>query len=167
MWQLGLLGKTTGRLIAALVFIIGIGMANKVTNEYKQELAKVPLKGKASLYGGGERLNKKTAYGYDFDKDDPTQAAGWDYPRDTRLLIKSTKTGKSIRVRVTDIGPNRDLYPDRVVDLTPAGFRALGHDEKEGLADVEVTEEKRGEGKTGAELYRAYKERRKLKARKR
>ena len=136
-----------------------------MANGYTKLLSRVPVKGKASFYGGKEKLNKKTAYGYDFNKDDPTQAAGWDYPRDTELTVKSPKTGKSIKVKVTDIGPNRDLYPERVVDLTPAGLKALGHEEKEGLVDVEVTEEKRGEGKTGAELYRAYKERQRKKKR--
>lgn len=147
-----------GAALLLLVFIVGVRMAEK-TNKYTENLSKVPIKGKASYYGGGERLNKKTAYGYDFNKDDPSQAAGWDYPKDTELTVRSPKTKKSIKVKVTDIGPNRDLYPDRVVDLTPAGIRALGHEEKEGIIDVEVTEDKRGEGKTGAEIYRAYKER--------
>lgn len=53
-------------------------------------------------------------------------------PFGTRVRVTNTRNGKSVVVRITDRGP---FVPGRVIDLTPAGARALGFS---GLAPVNV-----------------------------
>lgn len=52
------------------------------------------------------------------------------------LTVRSTKTGRSIQVRVVDRGP---YVRGRVIDLTPAAFKELGISLSAGLTPVEVS----------------------------
>jgi rare lipoprotein A len=82
--------------------------------------------GIASIYGyrGG-----KTASG---ERAEPSRltAAHKTLPFGTRVRVTNRKNGKSVVVRINDRGP---FIRGRVIDLTPAGARALGF---AGLAPV-------------------------------
>jgi hypothetical protein len=54
-------------------------------------------------------------------------------PFGTVVLVTNKRNGRSVVVRINDHGP---FIKDRIIDLTPAGARAIGMD---GLAQVDVT----------------------------
>ena len=84
--------------------------------------------GVASVYAySGE----KTANG-EFASPRGLTAAHKTLPLGTRVKVTNKKNGKSVVVRINDRGP---YVAGRIIDLTPAGARALGFD---GLAPVEV-----------------------------
>lgn len=50
-------------------------------------------------------------------------AASPDFPKGTHVKVTSQLTGKSIVVRINDWGPERDKFPDRVIDLDKLAFK--------------------------------------------
>jgi hypothetical protein len=53
-------------------------------------------------------------------------AASPDYPKGTELLVTSVADpAKSVVVVVNDFGPERDVFPDRVIDLDKVAFAQL------------------------------------------
>lgn len=53
-------------------------------------------------------------------------AASPDYPKGTELLVTSVADPtKSVVVTVNDFGPERDVFPDRVIDLDKVAFAQL------------------------------------------
>jgi rare lipoprotein A len=77
--------------------------------------------GRGSKTASGERL-------------DPTAltAAHRTLPFGTKVQVVNRRNGKSVKVRINDRGP---FVRGRVIDLTPAGARALGFS---GLAPVTI-----------------------------
>lgn len=53
-------------------------------------------------------------------------AASPDYPKGSKLLVTNLNKNESIVVRVNDWGPERDLFPLRVIDLDVVAFKKLG-----------------------------------------
>ena len=90
--------------------------------------------GVASYYGAGEPLNPNTAMNVPFDPH-LMECASWDYPLGSVLQVTSTRTGKSVVVRVTDRGPARRL--NRIIDLTRDAFAVID-DPQVGLTQVEI-----------------------------
>lgn len=76
---------------------------------------------KASWYGGGERLARRTASGEVFHPDALT-AAHRTLPLGTRLVVSAN--GRSVVVRVNDRGPA--AWTGRSLDLSRGAARALG-----------------------------------------
>lgn len=65
-------------------------------------------------------------------------AASWDYPMGVLLDVRNIKTGKVVRVLVTDRGPARRLYRvGRKLDVSQAAFSKLA-DLKQGVICVSV-----------------------------
>jgi rare lipoprotein A len=86
--------------------------------------------GIASVYSTREG-GTQTASGIKLD-DDALTAAHRTLPFGSKVRVTNTKNGQSVVVTITDRGP---FVPGRVIDLTPAGARALGFN---GLAPVTV-----------------------------
>jgi len=84
--------------------------------------------GIASIYSTREG-GTQTASGVKLD-DNALTAAHRSLPFGSKVRVTNTKNGQSVVVTITDRGP---FVPGRVIDLTPAGARALGFD---GLAPV-------------------------------
>ena len=84
--------------------------------------------GIASIYA---YIGEKTANG---ERAQPAAltAAHRTLPFGTRVRVTNTRNGRSVVVRINDRGP---FVRGRVIDLTPAGARALGFS---GLAPVKV-----------------------------
>lgn len=76
---------------------------------------------RASWYGGGERLARRTASGEVFHPDALT-CAHRSLPLGTRLLVSAN--GRSVMVRVNDRGPAKST--GRSLDLSRGAARALG-----------------------------------------
>src|SRR5204863_5047657 len=89
--------------------------------------------GVASVYSSRE--GTRTASGVKLD-DNALTAAHRSLPFGSKVRVTNMKNGQSVVVTITDRGP---FVARRVIDLTPAGARALGFS---GLApvDLEVTE---------------------------
>jgi peptidoglycan lytic transglycosylase len=85
--------------------------------------------GIASVYA---YRGEKTANG-EFASPGKLTAAHKTLPLGTRVKVTNKHNGKTVVVRINDRGP---YVSGRIIDLTPAGARALGMD---GLARVEVT----------------------------
>jgi rare lipoprotein A (RlpA)-like double-psi beta-barrel protein len=64
-------------------------------------------------------------------------AASPDYPKGTQLKVTNIENGKSIVVTVNDWGPERDIFPDRVIDLDVVAFEKISN-KRLGLCHVEV-----------------------------
>lgn len=82
--------------------------------------------GIASIYSGGKTANGEHASAHGFT------AAHRSLPFGTRVRVINRRNGRSVVVRINDRGP---FVRGRIIDLTPAGARALGFS---GLAPVEV-----------------------------
>ena len=85
--------------------------------------------GIASVYS--TREGTRTASGVRLN-DGALTAAHRSLPFGTKVKVTHRKTGKSVVVTITDRGP---FVRGRIIDLTPAGARALGFS---GLAPVTV-----------------------------
>ena len=91
------------------------------------------LTGLASVYGNGDGYAwRKTANGERMNPGALT-AAHRTLPFGTRVSVVNRRNGKSVVVRISDRGP---FVRGRIIDLTPAGARAIG---LSGLAPVKVT----------------------------
>ena len=88
----------------------------------------IDLEGMASWYGP-EFAGRPTANGEIFDPQTMT-AAHRTLPFGTLVRVTNTRNGRSVVVRINDRGP---FIKGRVIDLTPAGARAIGFS---GLAPV-------------------------------
>ena len=53
-------------------------------------------------------------------------AASPDYPKGTLLNVKNLDNDKEVVVKVNDYGPDRSLFPLRVIDLDKVAFKKLG-----------------------------------------
>ncbi len=84
--------------------------------------------GIASIYSTREG-GTQTASGVKLD-DNALTAAHRTLPFGSKVRVTNTKNGQSVVVTITDRGP---FVAGRVIDLTPAGARALGFN---GLAPV-------------------------------
>jgi rare lipoprotein A len=84
--------------------------------------------GIASVYG---YAGEKTANG-EIAKPSGFTAAHKTLPFGTRVRVVNKRNGKSVVVRINDRGP---FVRGRIIDLTPAGARALGFN---GLAPVSL-----------------------------
>ena len=83
--------------------------------------------GIASVYSGEKTANGEYAHATAYT------AAHRTLPFGTFVEVTNTRTGRSVIVRINDRGP---YIAGRVIDLTPAGAKAIGSD---GLARVELT----------------------------
>ena len=83
--------------------------------------------GIASVYS-----NEKTANG-EYAHADRLTAAHRTLPFGTRVLVTNVSSGRSVVVRINDRGP---FIAGRIIDLTPAGAKAIGSN---GLARVTLT----------------------------
>lgn len=82
--------------------------------------------GIASIYSGGRTANGEHASPHGLT------AAHRTLPFGTHVRVINRRNGRSVVVRINDRGP---FVRGRIIDLTPAGARALGFS---GLAPVEV-----------------------------
>lgn len=89
--------------------------------------------GVASYYGE-EQQGQLMANGRPFDYHLMT-AASYDYPLGTRLKVTNLKNGKSVKVTITDRGPNHRLH--RLIDLSMSSANRIGY-VHDGLASVVV-----------------------------
>jgi rare lipoprotein A len=88
--------------------------------------------GLASVYANGDgHAGSKTANGERVNPSALT-AAHRTLPFGTKVAVTNNKNGRSVVVRINDRGP---FVRGRVIDLTPAGARALGFS---GLAPVSI-----------------------------
>ncbi|PIR83228.1 hypothetical protein COU19_01400 [Candidatus Kaiserbacteria bacterium CG10_big_fil_rev_8_21_14_0_10_56_12] len=80
---------------------------------------------------------RRTANGKPFSVHDPGMiACPSGKMLNKRLRITNPKNGKVIYGRCDDIGPDQKRFPERGLDLSPAGFDALGIDKRDGLATL-------------------------------
>lgn len=64
-------------------------------------------------------------------------AASPDYSKGTKLAVTNLSNNKSVIVEVNDFGPDRDLYPERVIDLDVEAFTKIAK-KGAGVIDVKV-----------------------------
>ena len=83
--------------------------------------------GIASVYSGEKTANGEYAHA------SALTAAHKSLPFGTRVKVTNVNTGRSVIVRINDRGP---YIRGRIIDLTPAGARAIG---SSGLAPVQLT----------------------------
>jgi rare lipoprotein A len=92
-----------------------------------------PLRGVASVYGNSDgHAWSKTANGERVNPNALT-AAHRTLPFGTWVIVSNQRNGKTVVVRISDRGP---FVRGRIIDLTPAGARAIG---LSGLAPVTLT----------------------------
>jgi rare lipoprotein A len=86
-----------------------------------------PQSGVASVYSGEKTANGEYAHASGLT------AAHKTLPFGTRVKVTNKENGRSVVVRINDRGP---YIAGRVIDLTPAGAKAIGSD---GLTPVTLT----------------------------
>jgi rare lipoprotein A len=110
-------GKTQTKFVASIAVaacLVGVPMAASAQS------------GVASIYSGGITANGEHASAGGLT------AAHKTLPFGTMVRVTNQSTGRSVVVRINDRGP---FVRGRIIDLTPAGARALGFS---GLAPVTV-----------------------------
>src|SRR6478609_9959030 len=113
-------------------FGFGALIATAVIASSPQVIA-APQTGIASVYANGDgHAWSKTANGERVNPGALT-AAHRTLPFGTRVSVVNQRNGKRVVVRISDRGP---FVRGRIIDLTPAGARAIG---LSGLAPVRVT----------------------------
>ena len=112
--------KVLGTLFCRAVFLTAI-----IT--LPTPLIAEPQTGIASVYSNETTANGEYAHPSRFT------AAHRTLPFGTFVEVTNQKTGRSVIVRINDRGP---FIAGRIIDLTPAGAKAIGSD---GLAPVTVT----------------------------
>jgi rare lipoprotein A len=108
------------------ITIFGMGILIAVTSFSSSLLADTQT-GIASVYSGEQTANGEYAHA------SALTAAHRTLPFGTMVEVTNTQTGRSVVVRINDRGP---FVRGRVIDLTPAGARAIG---SSGLAPVRLT----------------------------
>ena len=53
-------------------------------------------------------------------------AASPDYPKGSLVKVSNLDNGKSLIVRINDYGPDRSIFPKRIIDLDKTAFAKLG-----------------------------------------
>lgn len=53
-------------------------------------------------------------------------AASPDFPKGSKVKVDDLDTGKSVIVTINDWGPDRSIFPERVIDLDKRAFQKLG-----------------------------------------
>jgi rare lipoprotein A len=106
--------------------MLGVGILISVISGSSSLMA-APQTGVASVYS-----NEKTANG-EYAHASRLTAAHRSLPFGTMVEVTNTHNGRSVVVRINDRGP---YIRGRVIDLTPAGARAIG---SSGLAPVRLT----------------------------
>ena len=91
-----------------------------------------PISAKAQSGIASVYSNEKTANG-EYAHADRLTAAHRTLPFGTRVLVTNVSSGRSVVVRINDRGP---YIAGRIIDLTPAGAKAIGSN---GLAQVTLT----------------------------
>ncbi len=104
----------------------GLGILITVIS-FSPSLAAPTQTGIASVYSGERTANGEYAHA------SALTAAHRSLPFGTMVKVTNTQTDRSVVVRINDRGP---YVPGRVIDLTPAGARAIG---SSGLAPVRLT----------------------------
>lgn len=94
---------------------------------FSSSLAAATQTGIASVYSGEETANGEYAYA------SALTAAHRTLPFGTMVKVTNTQSDRSVVVRINDRGP---YIRGRIIDLTPAGARAIG---SSGLAQVTLT----------------------------
>lgn len=64
-------------------------------------------------------------------------AASVDYPRKSFLKVTNLDNNKSVVVKVNDYGPDKKIFPDRVIDLDVVAFKKIASKSK-GVINVKV-----------------------------
>ncbi|MEA2088519.1 MAG: RlpA-like double-psi beta-barrel domain-containing protein [Patescibacteria group bacterium] len=64
-------------------------------------------------------------------------AASPDYPKGTRLKVTNLDNQKSVVITVNDYGPERDKFPNRVIDLDAVAFSKIANT-RNGVCNVRV-----------------------------
>jgi rare lipoprotein A len=97
------------------------------TISFSSSLMAATQTGIASVYSGEQTANGEYAHA------SALTAAHRTLPFGTMVKVTNTQTDRSVVVRINDRGP---YIRGRVIDLTPAGARAIG---SSGLAPVRLT----------------------------
>lgn len=64
-------------------------------------------------------------------------AASPDYPKGTLIKVTNVDNDKTVVVKINDWGPERDVFPNRVIDLDVVAFEKIGNP-RMGLINVEI-----------------------------
>jgi len=59
------------------------------------------------------------------------------YPKGTRLKVTNLNNNKSVVVLVNDYGPDRTIYPERIIDLNSVSFKRIAY-LSQGIVKVKV-----------------------------
>lgn len=104
----------------------GVGILIAVIS-FSSSVTAATQTGIASVYSNEKTANGEYAHAFRLT------AAHRTLPFGTRVRVTNTHNGRSVLVRINDRGP---YIRGRVIDLTPAGARAIGSN---GLAPVRLT----------------------------
>src|ERR1041384_1648302 len=127
MRKLGCLGLTG-------LLVLSVASVAEARNSKKSHSGGNTHSGLASMYGtkGDGYAGRRTASGERVSSGGLT-AAHRSLPFGTMVRVTNTRNSKSVVVRINDRGP---FVRGRVIDLTPAGARAIG---MSGLAPVSLS----------------------------
>ena len=84
-----------------------------------------------------------TLNGIDWSKDHFTGASR-EFTRGTIVEVKNIANGKTVNVLINDYGPDEEIHPDRLLDLSSSAFKEISSLQR-GVIEVEYREIGQGE----------------------
>jgi len=113
-----------------------VGLPGIISNYYNKIIATFPLPyARIAILEDVDIMTDGVASWYSYKGCDC--AASPDYPKGTQLKVTNVDNGKSVVVKVNDWGPDRSVFPDRVIDLDAVAFKKIGSTYS-GLINVKV-----------------------------
>lgn len=102
----------------------GTWRAQLTTMNNSYASARIGAEGRVRLTLSPKGMRQGTATWYKYKQ--CNCAASPDFPKGTELLVRSVdQPDKTVVVRVNDYGPDRSLFPTRVIDLDSVAFKLL------------------------------------------
>jgi rare lipoprotein A len=108
--------------------------SSDVKNKMVKSILHLPYARVAVL---GDIIVKESGYASWYKYKDCDCAASPDYPKKTKIKVTNMVNGKSVVVRINDWGPERNIFPDRVIDLDVTAFKKIA-DKRLGVVKVKV-----------------------------
>ncbi len=113
-----------------------VGLPGIISNYYNKIIATFPLPyARIAILEDVDIMTDGVASWYKYKGCDC--AASPDYPKGTKLKVTNTDNDKSVIVTINDWGPDRSVFPDRVIDLDAVAFKKIGST-RSGLIKVKV-----------------------------
>jgi rare lipoprotein A (peptidoglycan hydrolase) len=128
------------QIISTLILSILIVMSIKLLGTHNTPVKPVEAQGEAYMKPEKTLVGQGSWYFYqigDWSSKTHYVCAARDFPRYSWIRITNLDNGKWTSCQISDYGPSAEIFPERIVDLSPIAFSDIA-DLKLGVINVKV-----------------------------